>query len=735
MSTDGGKVLLVKIQLHDGRYHGTPEWPPSPARVFQALVAGAGLSGPLRDQDTEALRWMEQLENPPLIVVPRAWLGQRVKFYMPNNDLDHVAGDPRRVASIRTAEKIFHPRHFDRHIPFLYAWVLDEREEHAPHMQTIGLLAARLYQFGRGLDMAWAETQVMSRDRFEDGLTRHSGRLYRPSSTGVGRSLACPTTGSLHSIQARFRAYRERFRPGDAREQDTILVQPPKAMFRAVMYDSPPIRHLFELSAQPDAAVARWPLSRASQLVETVRDGAAARLRRAFPDRLHEIERHLIGRKAEGADAAPPTSRVRIVPLPSIGHQHADHLIRRVLIEVPTECTLHADDVRWALSGLGLVDETTGEDLGVILTPAGDDRMLAHYGIGHSLGHRVWRTVTPAALPESARRRRIDPARIREEAKGGEERVAEQARAVQAVTTALRHAGVRARVHEVRVQREPFSGNGERAEAFSPGTRFPKERLWHVEVVFEEPVAGPLILGDGRFLGLGLMAPDEAPTAVHAFEVVTGLVGSADSLGIARALRRAVTARVQRQLGPRTPLPRYFTGHERDGARAQAGHAHLFFAFDAEASRLLVIAPHAVDRRAAHSWERAHLRELDAALAGFNELRAGPSGRLEVRSAGIDPERDPLFAPSRQWQSATPYQVTRHAKKVGAEAALSADVRAECRRNGLPEPEVTVLDAHGAPGTGLTGRVRLDFAVAVAGPLLLGRSRHLGGGLFTTTSR
>lgn len=72
---------------------------------------------------------------------------------------------------------------------------------------------------------------------------------------------------------------------------------------------------------------------------------------------------------------------------------------------------------------------------------------------------------------------------------------------------ALRHAGVRERVETIQVQREPFESNGERVEAFAPGTRFSHGRLWHVEIAFAEPVSGPLAIGDGRFLGLGVMAP------------------------------------------------------------------------------------------------------------------------------------------------------------------------------------------------------------------------------------
>jgi hypothetical protein len=65
-----------------------------------------------------------------------------------------------------------------------------------------------------------------------------------------------------------------------------------------------------------------------------------------------------------------------------------------------------------------------------------------------------------------------------------------------------------------------------------------------------------------------------------------------------------------------------------------------------------------------------------------------------------------------------------------ATAALAADVGAECRRHGLPEPRVKSSNVRGAPGIGLTANVTLLFERRVAGPLLLGRTRYLGGGLF-----
>ena len=167
------------------------------------------------------------------------------------------------------------------------------------------------------------------------------------------------------------------------------------------------------------------------------------------------------------------------------------------------------------------VDKETGE-VASELVVASDDTMLRHFGI-EGEGNRVWRTVTPAALPLRAARRRIDPDRLSREieaarkaasapameAKTAHERLEEEGRAIAALAQALRHAGASSRTEMIRVQREPFEGKGERAEAFAGGTRFAKERLWHAEITFAEPFAGPLVIGNGRYLGLDTMAPAE----------------------------------------------------------------------------------------------------------------------------------------------------------------------------------------------------------------------------------
>jgi CRISPR-associated protein Csb2 len=503
------RTLLIHVRLHEGRYHGEGDWPPCPARLFQALVAAAGLNGTLASA-RDSLDWL-QMQPAPIVGAPHARRvpdREGVMFYMPNNNLDAVQGDPRRIAEVRSATKVFQPYLFDANVPFLYAWSgIAEEDKH--HADAIRPLADQIYQLGRGIDMAWAWGEVLNSSEFEMRLAEYPGKISRPSGGGNGgTTLLCPQPGSLDSLDRRHQAYSKRFSFDD---RSVTFRKPPRPSFKRVSYDSPPEHLLYELRNPEDAAeFAVWPLARVSELVVTLRDGAVQRLEKAVPDRQGEIGRILIGRKADGTNDGPTRERVRIIPLPSIGHRHADRAIRRILIEVPAGCPLRTEDLSWAFSGLAIPNSPPSKSVPFILTPASDEGMLRHYGINDNLGARTFYSVTPAALPETTARRRIEPTRKLEEAKKGTERLKEQQRAAGAVLQALRHADVRTAVEEILVQREPFDGNGEHVETFAAGTRFSKHQLWHIKITFSEPISGPLVIGDGRFLGLGVLTPVSA---------------------------------------------------------------------------------------------------------------------------------------------------------------------------------------------------------------------------------
>ena len=731
------RMFRVTVRFHEGRYHGLDnrrahEWPPAPARLFQALLAGAARGAVLPAPTASALDWLQGLP-PPTVVAPRHTLGQAYSSYVPNNDLDAVLPGRRyadAVAKTRVGKRI-RPVLFDAAIPIVYLWSVgdDEEDEQIP---ALCAAAKGLYQLGRGVDMAWADAVLIDAAEAERQLLAPRGVVYRPHG-GEGRPrLLCPRPGLLDSLTARFEAMRTRFRMEEtARGPVRAFVQPPKPRLAWVAYGAQPHRLIFDLR-EPDARASYVPffLHRAAEFVQSARDKAAEHLREAVPGLADLIDRYLVGCGAGGADKP---SRVHLVPIPSVGHKEADMAIRRLEVLVPQTCPLAAEDVSWAFSRVAW-----RQDDGRVVRQLqlGDDpRMVARF----EQPARHWRSVTPLALPVG--RRRVDPGRVAEDAKGSAERTAEESRAVAAVHQALRHAGVSVPVAKVLVQREPLNRRGARAERFASATRFPKETLWHAAITFAESVQGPLLLGDGRYVGLGLMCPNDAKLpAVIAFAIVGGLSDRAAPSVVVRAARRAMLARVQDRLPHGAALPKYVSGHEADGAPARDGaHRHVAVVADLPRARLLYVAPTELQRRGVR-WRdiEKHHRRLVSALEGMDALRAGSAGRLTLIPVALDPERDPLFAPTQVWENVTDYEVTRHRRGRTAEDTLRLDAAAELDRCGWPQlgpDSVEVLAVGRGPRGGLSGRLRLTFRTAQTGPLVIGRTSQKGGGLFSGRRR
>lgn len=286
-----------------------------------------------------------------------------------------------------------------------------------------------------------------------------------------------------------------------------------------------------------------------------------------------------------------------------------------------------------------------------------------------------------------------------------------------------------ARLSNVRLQREPFSARGQRADTFQSGDRFSKHSLWHARLKFTSSVAGPLVIGDGRFMGLGLFEPVEPLEGVFAFSIESGLVKEPNPVRLSKSLRRAVMARVQAVLAS-SSLPTYFSGHSSSNTPADSKtEPHLTYLFDPNEKRLLVLQPEIVD--ASIKRHARHSRSLELALDGFSQLLAGTDGSLQIRPIETDSTSDPLFSASHIWESVTSYCVNRHAKKTAVADIIINDVMQECERRNLPRPQVLVNKWNTASGN-LQAELRLEFRQAVPGPIILGKTRHHGGGLFRT---
>lgn len=707
------QALVLSVRLLDGHYYGAGDWPPSPFRLFQALVAAAHAGRAATDAELAALRWLEN-QPPPIIAVPKAREAANTTYYVPRNGADAFGGNLARAAQKRDP-KFCRPHLFNENIPFLYVWNFDTEADHA---ETLARLADLLYQFGRGVDMAFAVAEMVEAEEARRRLAEHPGLIHRPTPGGTGLALRCPRQRlSLDSLAKRHAAQLIRLKGGNFR-------QAPPPAFEEVGYNCPPLRLVFDVrkSAGKDEFSAH-PQEKIAAFAETLRDHAVERLRSHHPNL---VERIMMGREAEDADKA---LRVRIIPLPSIGHQHANQDIRRVLVEAPPGCLIPAADIEWAFAGLNLgVDSASGEifsENGPLLVPTSDYKMLEHYGIDENgKGQaRIWRTVTPAALPAIRRRGR----------KIGADRASAEAKAAHAARQALRHAGLDGIATVRRVQREPFDAKGQCTEVFQHG-RFTADRLYHLEIEFSQPVSGPIVIGDGRYYGLGLFQPMRdlrrdivvlPITSAHRPTV-------ADRADFLEAVRRALMALARDSYGN---ISRLFSGHEPNGSAARSGrHHHVFLAADdcdadGLLDRLLIVAPWRADLTT-KAW-RNNWEEFERVANALATIRAGKLGVFELAHPRDLPANDSLIRRSQRWVSVTPYVPTRYPKQVDElNAVLAEDLRLECQRRGLPRPTVEIISVKSGPRGGVRMMARLQFAVAIAGPLLLGRDSHGGGGMF-----
>ena len=602
------RCLLIEVRFHEGRYHGEDDgfsgaagWPPSPARLFQALVAAAARGARLPTEDEQALKWLERLA-PPEIVAPAARRGQAITRFVPNNDLDSVGGDPARVSEIRVG-KTWRPRIFDLDQPVIYAWHFEAGSADAARICAI---AARLCQLGRGIDPAWASARVLDHGALQTVFDSHPGAPRVPVGAG---SIAVPRPGTLDSLVNRHRRNRARLRTvGVGRSKSRqLFAKPPKASFLHTGYDAPARQLHFELRTT-EGVFAPVALASAATLVASLRDAAAQRLQQALAAQTTLFERLIVGRGAGPGDLA---QRIRQLPIPSIGTEHTDPSIRRIMVEIPADCPIPVADLKWAFAGLQPDKPQTGAATAVYLVSTEDARMARRF----TRTAHAFRSITPVVLSGS-QPRRLGTA----SAKTADERRREERQAAGAVVQALRHAGVRARPTDIRVQREPFQRRGTRADLFAQGTRFSKHALWHVACRFAEEVEGPLVIGDGRFCGLGLMQPVNQRRAVFVFNLGSERpVAPADGAALMAYLRRALMALARDDEGR---VARLFSGHEADGELDRGGHhRHVFLAADGGAAdepaitRLVVAAPWAVDRLAAPQFgdRRSFRRNYQAA--------------------------------------------------------------------------------------------------------------------------
>ena len=341
-------ALLITVRFLDPvHYYGVPEWPPDPARLFQALIAGAAgkdQSGPgLSDADRAALQWLER-QAQPVIAADEAPRTPEITQYRHNGD-SRVPDEDRQ--QLVESTRLLGPGTAVR-----YLWASIKR---CPEAERIAEMARRVYRLGRGRDGAHAIGEILPPSAAWPLL---AGRVAYPtvgSREAQGEAgevhMRGPAPGALEMLEERHQSFFG-LASGPARG-----VPSPEPEWRIVEYK--PFRE----------RVLPFTLSAAVDLEEFS----------AVSSRLHQ---HALEHAGESAEWI---AQAKIIPLPSIGHPQADLRIRRILVSVPRECELGAREIKRVFA----------RDYGAItLTQEWDTAFLRYYGVS-GLAARRWRSVTP----------------------------------------------------------------------------------------------------------------------------------------------------------------------------------------------------------------------------------------------------------------------------------------------------------------------------------------------------
>jgi CRISPR-associated protein Csb2 len=478
------RYFCVSVTLVEPFFHGkyneeTAEWPPTPLRLFQALVAGSRIRARGRQQPVaveSAFRWLEERNEPPYIICPPENRLGGYDFFVPRNEVG-----PRQD---RLTTKRVRPHYVVGEPRLHYLWSIRDSEWQTAqsHIEVLSGEAKHLHALGWGIDMACASGCVVTPSQLRE-LTGVHWQTWRGFSSPLPNQSRIPVRGTLAELDSNYQSFVASTNTARAYSVPSKL-----SVFKEVTYvrsDSLPARPYvaFRLeSARDEERGPAFPQIRTSVLAAMLRSLACKAAKNDPHWRNVDTEKYVAGHAGDAEESLP---RFSYLPLPSIGHPYADGLIRRALIAEPYGAAgQHSRWLKRRLNHSLLLDEETRTTC-ALLAPIDDrsDGVLPSY----LAPARTWCSVTPVILP------------------GQDDH--KQLKAEKLLIKAIAQAGIDSTsIAELRLQKAPFWHGSQHPRYYSAPSHLRHLPRWHVVVRFRKEIVGPLSVGAGRHCGLGVFA-------------------------------------------------------------------------------------------------------------------------------------------------------------------------------------------------------------------------------------
>ncbi|OAI10310.1 hypothetical protein A1507_21665 [Methylomonas koyamae] len=479
-----GRVIAA---CHDDRRK--VEWPPHPARLFAALVAAfkeCELGEPVR----EALLWLETLPEPSIYANPPQHQGMVRdvhKVFVPINDSNDQQSQQKKKYSPISAGINFRRNRQERFFPAFTPYettvyfIWNDTDVDKPTEQALQEVAQNVSYLGHSMSPVRVAVYLDVPSKKAPNLESDPQGSILLRTTARGR---LEYLENLYSRRVENAGLQPRLgRISEYRLAGTNEASVPRGFFQ----------HIYVLRKEQGC---RLPLEAAFGLCSLLRSALLATCSDPLPA---SISGHL-----ENGNPSPEP-HMSVIPLANVGHRHADGNIMGFAVLFPENATANErkqleqglrrlETLKLGILGTWRVHLIESEALGSIAKTLRPDTYVD--------ASQHWASVTPVAFGRHPKK---------QAGKDVLALIAQNCRDIglpEPVSVNIVRAG---KFHAV-----PLAGEFKQSADLQRCCYLKDKLLAHIELRFDRPVSGPLILGAGRFLGLGLCRPYRAKEAGHA---------------------------------------------------------------------------------------------------------------------------------------------------------------------------------------------------------------------------